>query len=354
MRVRSLCLAGALTLAHLTPAAAGVHILEHPLPPAVVAQTGGYPSGITMAGNGAIWITLNNGVARYAYGAFAAWPQAVPPEFAAGAIGGPIVQGPDSALYASASFAVSGSFGPVQAVVRITQGGQMTNSIIDGGPSLLDYAFGPDGRLYLATRLPNPPISDQQSGIIVAMRNPGYATADYASLLLPDYVDDLAPQAIARGEDGSMWVAATRQTAPRADLLYRISTRLGIQARFRLPINSAAAGLVWGPDDALWFTEFGNNRIGRLTGTGRITEFRIPSANSGPTRMVTGGDGALWFIESRANKIGRITLAGAVVEYPVPTANSGLSDIAAPPPNLRARTIWFSEGNTNRVGELFY
>ena len=60
-----------------------------------------------------------------------------------------------------------------------------------------------------------------------------------------------------------------------------------------------------------------------------ITEFPIPTAPT--TSIVAGADGALWFIEAGTNKIGRITTAGGVSEFPLPTPNSGLGGITAGP-----------------------
>jgi uncharacterized protein (TIGR03437 family) len=56
----------------------------------------------------------------------------------------------------------------------------------------------------------------------------------------------------------------------------------------------------------------------------------------------------LWFPELGASKIGRITTAGVVTEYPVPTANSGPYGIAVGPDG----TLWFTEENGDKVGDV--
>jgi virginiamycin B lyase len=61
-----------------------------------------------------------------------------------------------------------------------------------------------------------------------------------------------------------------------------------------------------GPDGNLWFTEDAGNNIGRITTTGEITEFPIPTPQSGPHGIAVGPDGNLWFTEQTGNKIGRI------------------------------------------------
>jgi streptogramin lyase len=53
-----------------------------------------------------------------------------------------------------------------------------------------------------------------------------------------------------------------------------------------------------GSDGMLWFVEFNSNKIGRITTDGVISEFNIPTTNSGPLSITSGPDGALWFTET--------------------------------------------------------
>ena len=103
------------------------------------------------------------------------------------------------------------------------------------------------------------------------------------------------------------------------------------------------------------------NRIGRITTSGAITEFPLPTPGAGPDGIIAGPDGNLWvlrgarqpgrphharrrgdgisegltpgcrllspvvrdgdlwFSEYEAGQIGRITIDGLVTEYPIPT-----------------------------------
>src|SRR5215470_4225185 len=95
-------------------------------------------------------------------------------------------------------------------------------------------------------------------------------------------------------------------------------------SEFPIPTPDALpAGIAVGPDGALWFGEFGSNKIGRITAGGVITEFAIPPPADGPAvgagLVGRGPDGAIWFVEFYANKIGRITTGGALTEFAVPT-----------------------------------
>ena len=117
---------------------------------------------------------------------------------------------------------------------------------------------------------------------------------------------------------------------------------------------SDAAGIVSGPDGALWFTDTGNNSVGRITTTGQVTTFTgasiaVPegitlgpdgalwftdtgttrsagsprrrghrlhgTGNSGPVGITAGPDGALWFINAGNGTIGRITTGGTISAY---------------------------------------
>ncbi len=92
---------------------------------------------------------------------------------------------------------------------------------------------------------------------------------------------------------------------------------LGTIKEFIVPTaKSGLGGITAGPDGNLWFTEegtiqngkfIGGNQIGRITPSGIITEFALPTANSGPTGITAGPDGNLWFTEFNGNKIGWIS-----------------------------------------------
>jgi len=60
----------------------------------------------------------------------------------------------------------------------------------------------------------------------------------------------------------------------------------------------------------------------------QITEFPIPTSNSGPLGIALGPDGNLWFTESNVGKIGRITPTGTFNEF---STSSGTWHITAGP-----------------------
>ena len=55
----------------------------------------------------------------------------------------------------------------------------------------------------------------------------------------------------------------------------------------------------------MWFTVFTDNQIGRITGTGGITLYPVPTPQSQPYWLLEGPDHAIWFTELGGNRIGR-------------------------------------------------
>jgi hypothetical protein len=266
----------------------------------------------------------------------------------------PIAEGPDYAIYAKGNYARPGLTLSPASYLRTTFNGQMTALGGYGDTTACDLIFAANNKMYTALQLAGGPTWPDQSAAV---------DTSYGLLNLPDKdkYGVLIPQAMAAGEDGGVWVAATFPAgdSPRSAFLYRISTDGTITARYVLPNNSQPGGIVWGADDALWYTDFGNNRIGRIATAGRNLEYAIPTRSSGPKRITVGGDGALWFTETAANKIGRITTTGRISEYAIPTRNSGPTYIAGPygaegAPCCLNRTIWFSESNANKIAELHF
>jgi streptogramin lyase len=103
-----------------------------------------------------------------------------------------------------------------------------------------------------------------------------------------------------------------------------------------------------GPDGNVWFTEAGGSgqdKVGRITPTGVITEFATPTGNSGPGGITAGPDGNVWFAETDA--VARITPTGTITEYPI-AFNSGIGNIATGADG----NLWFTESNRQQLGRI--
>jgi hypothetical protein len=104
--------------------------------------------------------------------------------------------------------------------------------------------------------------------------------------------------------------------------------------------------LTVGPDGNLWFTEttqIAQNRdstgVGRITPSGAVTEFPLPSGASSYFAPTVGPDGNLWF--PLTTGIGRITPAGAITVFPSPSISVGSALTVGPDGNL-----WFTGGTS--------
>ena len=71
--------------------------------------------------------------------------------------------------------------------------------------------------------------------------------------------------------------------------------------------NIGPVFLTAGPDGNIWFTDPSNDRVGRITPAGAITEFSAGiTALSEPLNIARGPDGSLWFAEYAGHRIGRV------------------------------------------------
>ncbi len=153
------------------------------------------------------------------------------------------------------------------------------------------------------------------------------------------------PNGIIAGPDGALWF-----TEYGSNKIARAVPGPTINEYSIPTISSQPIGIATGPDGALWFAESNGNNIGRISIAGSFTKYTIPTASSAPVDITPGPDGALWFVESTGNNIGRITTAGTITEYLIPTANSIPQAITAGPDGA----LWFAEslGIANKIGRI--
>lgn len=167
-------------------------------------------------------------------------------------------------------------------------------------------------------------------------------------LLLSDitfFSDGITPgsllSAVTAGPDGNLWFSEYG-----GDRVGRITTD-GVVTEF--PVGDGPGGLAVGSDGNIWFAELNANKIGRLTPAGVLTEFSAGiSAGARPQSVTLGPDGNIWFAEVNGNRVGRITTDGTVTEFSVGiTPGSSVADIVAGPDG----NLWFTE-NQGRIGRI--
>jgi streptogramin lyase len=185
-----------------------------------------------------------------------------------------------------------------------------------------------------------------------------------------------SPLSIVVGSDGNLWF-----TEVNGFQIGRITTT-GVVTEFRLPTTGfKPISITAGPDGALWFTEMNANnpttdlpssqppvfepttshpilggKIGRISTTGAVTEFTIPTGadpNGTPNGITTGPDGNLWFTERNSSDhpvIGRLTPGGAYSEFPVTNAIFSQSGSITVGPD---GNLWFTvSGYSSYVGRI--
>jgi trehalose transport system substrate-binding protein len=135
---------------------------------------------------------------------------------------------------------------------------------------------------------------------------------------------------ITAGPDGNLWFTSydpDENDEPTRSLIGRITPQGKITV-FDAPKGriDEPEGITPGPDRNLWFTSYDlddndeptHSLIGRITPGGKITVVQAPQDKiSGPEDIAQGPDGNLWFTNSGNDTIGRIGPNGEITTFPV-------------------------------------
>jgi virginiamycin B lyase len=320
--------AGATTVLLLVAAlgsrqAAAQNITEFPVPTLNSA-----PSFIAAGPDGALWFTEPNAnqIGRITTaGVVTEFPLPASGIPAAPSRPAGIVTGPDGALW----FTDQGA-GKIR---RITTAGSVTEFNIPTPFSHPTYiTVGPDGALWFT----------ESSGNKIGR----LSRFDTSATEFPIAQSiGTQPQGITAGPDGMIWFFLANN-----EKIMRLDPSNGNLHEFDLVAQMDQGSMARGPDGALWFTEFNRGRVGRITTAGTLFEFPFAT---GPIGITTGPDGALWFTDRNANKIGRVGTSitatpTALTQFTVPTANSGPDFSVAGPDGA----LWFTEQTANKIGRL--
>ncbi len=114
-------------------------------------------------------------------------------------------------------------------------------------------------------------------------------------------------------------------------------------------VGGSPYGITAGPHGVMWFTDYVQNQVGKISRGGVVTRFDVPTSNSAPSSIATGADGNMWFAELNGNRIGRVTPDGEITEYPVPAPTAGLYGGVTLGPD---GNIWFVEENVDKVAKI--
>jgi len=289
-----------------------------------IPRPGGSPYSITRGPDGAMWFTeaeCTSGIGRLSQdGQWQHWP------LTGGCDAQPlaITRGPDGNLWFADVWSAYG---------RITPAGELTRFKTAQPSYPTGITAGPDGNLWMTVASP------QSKPFIAQIDTHGDMLQEFK---LPSRAGE--PRGIVSGPDGAIWFT-------ESDGIGRI-TMAGALTEFPLPQGNGSGTpyqIAVGPDHNLWFIEYSPamGRIGRLTPSGHLTEFATPG--QGGLQWITAGpDGALWFTADSSNTIGRITTSGSVTGYPLPSLRAQPVGITAGPDG----NIWFTESPGDGSGKI--
>jgi streptogramin lyase len=148
------------------------------------------------------------------------------------------------------------------------------------------------------------------------------------------------PLKVAAGPDGNLWFTNYANNS-----IGRITTA-GAVSNFTGAGIDGPLGITAGPDGNLWFANSSNNSIGRITPGGVISNFTGTGIDD-PYGITAGPDGNLWFTNYANNSIGRITTAGVVLNFTGAGIDGPLGITAGPDGNL-----WFANSSNNSIGSI--
>ncbi len=248
-------------------------------------------------------------------------------------------------------FSFSGGVQWMNASGKFLGGTESPNNEV-GSTDTGNVVIGRDGRAWF------PQCGDGNYGPVCQLSAASETTGEQ------DYdLQGYAGNTVANGADGDLYLTENVYGGTVSNVAH-ISLTGKVLHRFALPAGSvvqfARSGIASDVRGNLWIVEHGLNEIARLNPrTGALVQFPIPTSNADAHNIVLGADQNMWFTESLANKIGRITPSGVVTEYDVPTPNAYPSGIAGPPqlgcPGSAHGYLWFTEaGNSPAVARLTF
>lgn len=209
-----------------------------------------------------------------------------------------------------------------------------------------------DGNYILGDGAPTPSLVSGSTSITVS--NPSRSSPNTFTLVPPTpptyaglgAVDFLEAVATPQSGGGKPATAVVKITFT--------SEICGVFTEFPIPTASShPLGITAGADGAIWFTEYGTDKIGRIPTTAtvanpNITEYSVPTANSGPEEIASSSDGSLWFSECYVGQIGRIASGSPILEFRIATPGAKPRGITQGPDGA----MWFAESGGNKIGRI--
>ena len=334
-----------------TPSPGPITITEYVLP-----STGNFgvgPWGITTGADGGVWYLDHDGAPTEGRidpttHAIAQYRAALPSPQPYVNCGQGLASGSDGGLWGAFMCGTADPLGPEENDGAIARFDPTTHAVqqysITGNYACPgDIASGPDGRMWFTL---------QCQGLVgIGAINEQTGAITYWQLPSDPACSTDFPNGMTLGPDGAMWFGISGYPCAAPGFLARIAPSTGVITTVPIPAGaySCPYSIVTGPDRALWFTLACNpGGIGRYDPVKKtFNEYPLITQNTQPHEIVAGADSALYFGEWNAAKIGRITLTGTVTEYVMPTQAYTYGFTLGPD-----NAVWFTETTANQIGRI--
>lgn len=173
-----------------------------------------------------------------------------------------------------------------------------------------DVSVGPDRNIW---------VSDQNLGSlykVISTSDP--QTEEYK---LPDEsMLDISQFVV--GRDEAVWF-----TAYEGNQIGRFD-RNGTYSFFELPQNTRPLGISNDQYGNIWFTAWGSYQIGKISLAGELTLINLQSRLYRPTEMIRDDQGFLWFVYDIGTRVSRINpLTQTVEHFPITTTSNAFMDL---------------------------
>jgi virginiamycin B lyase len=161
---------------------------------------------------------------------------------------------------------------------------------------------------------------------------------------LTEYSVKNDPAGILTGPDGNLWYAG-----------YGVIVRIdAVESYTEFPVpkingQGSVMGMTVGGDGRFWYTynDFNHRaKVGAMTLTGTTIEYVVSELAVWPSSITTGPDGTVWFTD--AEGIARITPSGQVTVFALPTSTSAADSLTVGPDG----NLWFVDRGTNKIGRM--
>jgi streptogramin lyase len=196
-----------------------------------------------------------------------------------------------------------------------------------------------DSNIILGPGAPVPALSSNDVTHLSISATPGPASPNTFTLTSPNLPDAKSVVQLTASVTPSDASGGAPQSA-QVNLTFNSDICGVVTGTFSTGITSAPTEITEGADGNMWFTEMDDagDRIGRITPSGVVTEFKIATPTSRPFGITKGPDGNVWFTEHIGRNIGRITPSGTISEFAVDQVGGGPNYITSGPDG----NLWFT------------